>query len=128
VAHRPAAVALHRSLRFRWVAKCADRQELTYTWVADQGSGWVREWNPPRTATPHDPEEERGAQLELGLLGQVLFLFSFDGVMLTVANDHRVQVVMFGLFNLCPGRPAQCIDEEEPGCLTAELLPLDLLL
>ena len=57
----------------------------------------------------------------------VLFL-GFDGVMLTVANDHRVQMMMFSLFDLCPGRPAQGVDEVETGCFTAELFALDLLL
>jgi hypothetical protein len=69
-----------------------------------------------------------GRSRRVWLLCQVVFLFGFDGVMLTIANDHWVQVVMFGLFDFGPSGPAQRIDEEEPGCLTAELLSLDLLL
>src|SRR5688572_5218456 len=117
------------SLRSAWFAKCADRQQPTYTWVSDGGSGGVREWDrPAATAAPRDSCENPGRSRRTWSLGQVVFLFGFDGVMLTIANDHWVQVVMFGLFDFGPGRPAQRVDEEESGCLTAELLTLDLLL
>ena len=81
--------------------------------LEDRASGSVE-----TTIAELDPDTDHGSSA----------LFGFDGVMLTVANDHWVHVVMLGLFDFGPGRPAQRVDEEEPGCLTTELLPPDLLL
>jgi hypothetical protein len=48
---------------------------------------------------------ETGASENSALVGQVVFLLGFDRLMLTVADDHRVQVMMFSLFDLSAGRP-----------------------
>ena len=73
-------------------------------------------------------DEKRGRCGIAWLPGQVVLFLGFDGVMLTVANDHRVQMMMFSLFDLCPGRPAQRVYEVETSCFAAELFALDLLL
>ena len=50
----------------------------------------VRLWIAGMTA-PRDLMRTWGAVEVACLLGQVVFFLGFDGVMLTVANDHRVQ-------------------------------------
>jgi hypothetical protein len=132
----PAAVkACSTSSHSAWVAECADRQGPTvYTGV----DCWIREWDPSEqsktdsarrsTDSARGSDEKRGRCGIAWLLGQVVLFLSFDGVMLTVPNDHRVQMMMFSLFDLCPGRPAQGVYEVETSCFAAELFALDLLL
>jgi hypothetical protein len=62
-----------------------------------------------------------------GLLGQVVFFLGFDGVMFTVGANLLVPVGVMAcsLFQLCPSRPAQGVDEEEAGCSATELLTPD---
>jgi hypothetical protein len=50
-------------------------------------------------------KEDAGRSGTCLLVGQVVFLLGFDRLMLTVADDHRVQVMMFSLFDLSSGGP-----------------------
>src|SRR4030095_8956361 len=60
------------------------------------------------------PMEDAGRNRGGLLLGQVVFLFGFDGVMVTVGTDRFMPVgmMMRSLFKLSPSRSAQSIDEE----------------
>lgn len=133
----PAAVrpvVLHRTEHGLHSAQ-TDKEPTVYTGVEKGAAGsesGIRASNLTPTA-PADPptapaDQIRGRCGIAWLLGQVVLFLGFDGVMLTVANDHRVQMMMFSLFDLCPGRPAQGVYEVETSCFAAELFALDLLL
>lgn len=76
---------------------------------------------------PLDLMRTWGAVEAACLLGQVVFLLGFDGVMFTVGTDlvMPVGVMMCRLFQLGPSRLAQGIDKEKAGCLATELLTPD---